>query len=122
VDWVTKNAQSTKGVGQYCSIAVVTRTVSCPIDVLKPNFHFLTPGYIFLFTRFSQSYHFNLYNLIRGQGKPTARISANVNGFSAFYCLMALRSSTKMTTQLLKAESGKQKMENVYVDLPRPLN
>ncbi len=39
-----------------------------------------------------------------GQGKPTARISANVNGLSAFRCLMTLRGSTKMTLR----GSGKQ--------------
>jgi hypothetical protein len=55
-----------------------------------------------------------------GQGKPTACISDNVSGLSAFCCLMALCGSTKMTTQLLKAGSGKRKTENIYVDLPGP--
>ncbi len=46
------------------------------------------------------------------QGKPMARFSANVNGLSAFCRLMALCGSTKMTTQLLKAESRKQKAKS----------
>ncbi len=51
----------------------------------------------------------------RGQGKPMAHISANINGLSAFRCLMALRGSTKMTLHSCwkrKAESGKRKVES----------
>ncbi len=49
---------------------------------------------------------------VGGQGKPMTRISTNVNRLSAFCHLMVLRGSTKMTTQLLKAESGKRKAES----------
>ncbi len=52
-----------------------------------------------------------------GQGKPTTRISANVNGLSAFHCLMALRGSTKMTLR----RSGKRNVAETWaVGLPEP--
>jgi len=46
---------------------------------------------------------------IKGQGKPTARISANINGLSAFPVAGGRG-----------AESGRHLVENVYVDLPGP--
>ncbi len=55
---------------------------------------------------------------IQGSGKPTARISANVNGISTFRCLMALRGSTKIKR---KAESHWRLAEIRAVDLPGPL-
>jgi hypothetical protein len=56
-----------------------------------------------------------------GQGKPTARISANINGLSAFRYppppphprLLALR-------ERRKAESCWRSAGSVYVDLPGP--
>ncbi len=52
-----------------------------------------------------------------GQGKPTARISANINGLSAFLPLMALRGSTKWLYAVAESGTLRKHEPLVYPDL-----